>query len=84
MSDLGTHAFVGSLPCGCGVHFTSDMPNTLDAGGHVVSLLRAGYVVRWLPRAAAMTLMNTHCPRYPHEPWQIAYEARLQRFREHA
>ena len=68
------------LPCGCVAGVT-----TLDAltperqGICVVADLRAGYTLRlvaWDDEAA----QNYHCPRYPHEPWQMDYERRLEAF----
>ena len=78
--DLGTHAYVGSLPCGCGVHFSSDQPDNPRMPHHVVDLLHAGYVVRWLPRADALAFSSRHCAAYPHEDWQTQYEQRLKNF----
>lgn len=66
-----THAYVGSLPCGCGCAITIDAPEHRDRTAEsVADYIRQGLAVSRFPHEQASEAFAFQCERYPHEDWQ--------------
>ncbi len=74
------HRMVTAMPCGCVTQVTTVHAISPDSiGGHIQKVLRDGYVVTfvdWQDTSA----QSHHCSAYPHEPWQVDYQRRLEAF----
>ncbi len=69
--NLGTHCYVGSMACGCGVALVRDMPEyPKDTAADVAGLIRSGYTVQRLPHEEACEAFQVKCANYPHTDWQ--------------
>lgn len=74
--SIGTHAFVGSLRCGCGVAFVCEEPDfPKDTAKDVAGMIKRGLVVQRFDHASANVAFQQHCAEYPHTEWQRKIEA---------
>lgn len=74
--DMGTHCYVGMLPCGCGAAIVRDMPEfKQDTAKDVAEFIKLGYAVERLPHAAACERFDAKCSAYPHTDAQRRVDA---------
>jgi hypothetical protein len=60
--DMGTHCYVGTLACGCGVAITRDIPGyEKDTAKDVASFIAGALVVTRLPHKEACELFAAKC-----------------------
>lgn len=78
--DTGTHCYVGTLACGCGVALVRDMPDyKRDTAKDVADMIKHGYSVTRLPHKEACDVFAAKCADYPHTEWQKRNEAARQK-----